>query len=50
MNTTQQQERKDWRDEAVKLAAQRYGKPFRCGPDGIPREIIVKGVPVVKEK
>lgn len=28
----------DWRDEAVKKAAQRHGKPFLCGADSVPRE------------
>lgn len=28
----------DWRDEKVKEAAERYGKPFKCAADGVPRE------------
>ena len=33
--------RRDWRDEAVKRAAERHGKPFECGPDGVPREVLL---------
>ena len=32
---------KDWRDEAVKAAAAKHGKPFECGPDGVPREVLI---------
>lgn len=28
----------DWRDEKVKQAAERFGKPFKCAADGVPRE------------
>lgn len=31
----------DWRDEKVKAAAERLGRPFLCGPDGVPRERFV---------
>lgn len=33
--------RKDWRDRAVQKAAARYGKPFKCAPDGVPREVLL---------
>lgn len=33
----------DWRDEAVKKAAERHGKVFKCGPDSVPRERLVEG-------
>jgi hypothetical protein len=29
----------DWRDEAVRAAQLRYGKPFKCGAATIPREV-----------
>lgn len=31
----------DWRDEAVKRAAEKHGQPLKCGPDGVPRERFV---------
>lgn len=31
----------DWRAERVKLAAVRFGKPFKCAADGVPRERFV---------
>lgn len=31
----------DWREEAVKKAAERHGKPFLCAVDGVPRERFV---------
>lgn len=33
----------DWREEKVKAASARFGKPFLCGPDSVPREVIVDG-------
>jgi hypothetical protein len=30
-------------EQKLKLAAQRAGKPFRCAPDGLPREVIKNG-------
>lgn len=33
-------------EEKLKLAAQRAAKPFRCAPDGLPREVIKNGAPV----
>lgn len=43
----------DWRDEAVKKAAERHGKPFLCAADGVPRERFVgveKQIEVVRPK
>lgn len=31
----------DWRDEKVRKAAERYGKPFKCAADSVPRERLV---------
>lgn len=33
--------KKDWRDEAVKRAADKHGKPFECGPAGVAREVLI---------
>lgn len=32
---------KDWRERAVQKAAIRYGKPFKCAADGVPREVLL---------
>ena len=32
---------KDWRDRAIQKAAFRYGKPFKCAADGVPREVLL---------
>lgn len=37
----------DWRETKLKAAAERHGKPFRCAADGLPRERIESGTPVV---
>lgn len=34
-------QRKDWRDRAVQKAALKYGKPFKCAADGVPREVLL---------
>jgi hypothetical protein len=31
----------DWRDAKVKAAAVKLGRPFKCGPNGVPRERMV---------
>lgn len=31
----------DWRDRALKRAAKRYGKPWRCGPVKHDREVLL---------
>jgi hypothetical protein len=33
----------DWRAERLAEAAQKYGKPFKCASDDMPREVIVGG-------
>ena len=33
----------DWRAERLAEAAQKYGKPFKCAGDDMPREVIVGG-------
>jgi hypothetical protein len=33
----------DWRAERLAQAAQKYGKPFKCASDDMPREVIVGG-------
>lgn len=33
----------DWRNEKLKTAAQKYGRPFKCADSSVPREIIVDG-------
>lgn len=33
----------DWREEKLKAAAQKYGRPFKCADSSVPREIIVDG-------
>jgi hypothetical protein len=30
---------RDWREEKLAQAAAKYGKPFRCAADGLPREV-----------
>lgn len=32
--------RKDWRTKALKEASQKYGKPFKVGPDNLPHEVM----------
>lgn len=34
------QEDKQWQQRAIQRAAARHGKPFRCGPDGVAREVM----------
>lgn len=34
-------EEHDWRDEAVKEAAVNYGRPFKCAPECLRREVLV---------
>jgi hypothetical protein len=29
----------DWRDEKVRQASAKLGRPFKCGPDHLPREV-----------
>lgn len=41
--------KRNWRDEALARAAQRYGRPFKCGPVSLPHEVMVKGQIVVRE-
>lgn len=31
----------DWRDEAVKAAAAKYGRPFRCAAGHVAREVLL---------
>mgnify|MGYP001593999749 FL=1 len=31
----------DWRDRALKRAAKRYGKPWKCGPVNYAREVLL---------
>jgi hypothetical protein len=33
----------DWRQARLAEAAQKYGKPFKCASDDMPREVIVGG-------
>jgi hypothetical protein len=33
----------DWRAKRLAEAAQKYGKPFKCASDDMPREVIVGG-------
>jgi hypothetical protein len=33
----------DWRAQRLAEAAQKYGKPFKCASDDMPREVIVGG-------
>lgn len=33
-------ESRDWREEALKRAAEKYGRPFRCAGNGVPREVL----------
>ena len=33
----------DWRQERLAEAALKYGKPFKCASDDMPREVIVGG-------
>lgn len=28
----------DWREEKLKAAAEKHARPFKCGPNGLPRE------------
>lgn len=32
---------RDWRDAAVKKAAAKYGRPFKCAPESLRREVLV---------
>ncbi|HTN28020.1 MAG TPA: hypothetical protein VL180_09570 [Burkholderiales bacterium] len=33
----------DWRQQRLAEAAEKYGKPFKCASDDLPREVIVGG-------
>lgn len=33
----------DWREEKVRAAAARKNGAFKCGPDSVPREVLVDG-------
>lgn len=37
----------DWRAEKLKEAAKRYGKPFECAVEGLPRKVRKEGVDIV---
>lgn len=34
----------DWREEKLKEAAKRHGRPFKCAADGLPRETTKDGI------
>ena len=36
---------RDWREERLKEAQERYGRPFKCAAAELPREILVKPRP-----
>lgn len=40
-------ERFDWREPLLVEAARKYGKPFKCAADELPREVILGGKDVV---
>jgi hypothetical protein len=33
----------DWRKRKLAEAAQKYGRPFKCAGDDMPREIVLRG-------
>jgi hypothetical protein len=39
---------KDWRQQRLAEAAQKYGKPFKCASNDLPREVIVGGKHLVE--
>lgn len=39
---------RDWRAKKLKEAAAKHGKPFKCGPDVLPRERIEKNGAIVE--
>ena len=41
--TLEKRKERDWRDAAVKKAAVKYGRPFKCAPDSLRREVLVTG-------
>ena len=36
---------RDWREERLKQAQERYGRPFKCAAAELPREILVRTRP-----
>jgi hypothetical protein len=38
----------DWRQQRLAEAAQKYGKPFKCASNDLPREVIVGGKHLVE--
>ena len=33
----------DWRKEQLAAAAKKYGRPFKCAGDDLPREVLIGG-------
>lgn len=40
-NLGKSQTGRDWRDDAVKAARKTYGRPFKCAPEGMDREVMI---------